>query len=101
MDIEETKKAAEVMRAYASDKPIEVRSTRYANSTWYPLAGSPSWDWTNYEYRVKREPRVIWATHDNYGRVFAAMTSPPSGGKDGRGNTYRRFVEDLEGSSYD
>lgn len=101
MDIEETKKAAEVMLAYASDKSIEVRSTKHANSVWYPLVGSPSWDWTNYEYRVKREPKVIWATHTASGALWACACTPPADRKDSMGNVYRRFVEDLEGTSYD
>lgn len=99
MNRDESKDAANVMLAYASGKPIQIRPLHSAK--WENVYTSPDWDWQRYEYRVRPEPKVIWAAHTEEGRLNAVFPSPPLSGKDSLGNTFRRFVEDLEGSQYD
>lgn len=55
MNKEETKKAAEVMLAWAEGKTIEV-STKGCNN-WTCLVLDPLWDWDGGDYRIKPEAR--------------------------------------------
>jgi hypothetical protein len=58
MNIEQTKKAIEVMQAFVDGKKIETKGPGEIHH-WYEI-GDPSWNWLTVEYRVKREPRVIY-----------------------------------------
>ena len=53
MNIEETKKAIEVMQAYVDGKKIEV--SEKSQEEYFP-AVLPSWDWWHLTYRIK-QPR--------------------------------------------
>lgn len=46
-----------VMQAYADGKEIQIRGSR--NEVWrdWVLPDAPTWDWHNYEYRIKPEPK--------------------------------------------
>ena len=54
MEREETRKAAEIMLAYADGKEIEFRG-RGSSRAWSPCE-CPSWHWPNVEYRIKERP---------------------------------------------
>jgi hypothetical protein len=54
VNIEETKKAIEVMQAFVDGKSIETRR-QIKQGAWLP-ASDPSWKWVEWEYRVKPEP---------------------------------------------
>lgn len=56
---EELKRRIEVMQACLDGRPIEVRSRYRYGSNWY-VAMDPNWDWTSFDYRIKREPREWW-----------------------------------------
>ena len=56
MTREETKKRIEVMQAYINGEKIEYRNI--ATKSGWRSVGIPCWDWFNYEYRVKPEPKV-------------------------------------------
>lgn len=71
MNIEETKKAIEVMQAYVDGKEIEVLVKSGTTTDWTNLKnfrGAPSWNWISNDYRVKRVPREIWVNeYEDYG----------------------------------
>ncbi len=109
MNRDESKAAADVMLAYASGKPIQIRrrigprlGLRQALEKWRDVYTSPSWSWEGFEYRIKPEPREVWlAISSNTGMVISAISALPAEGTTYEGYPYRRFVEDLEGSQYD
>ena len=53
MTIEEIKEAAKVMEAYANGKKIQYLDN---NNKWID-AHNPVFDWYNYDYRIKPEPK--------------------------------------------
>ena len=105
MNRDESKAAANVMLAYASGKPIQIRrrsTPQRAIEKWQDVYTSPSWSWEGFEYRIKPEPREVWlAISSNTGMVISAISALPAEGTTYEGYPYRRFVEDLEGSQYD
>lgn len=57
MNIEETKKAIEVMQAFVDGKEIEYRGN--GDCDWTKLS-IPAWDWSKYIYRIKpAEPKKV------------------------------------------
>ena len=55
MDRTETRKAAEIMLAYADGVEVECKDK---GSKWHGGRSCGVWDWNNYEYRIKpQEPR--------------------------------------------
>lgn len=56
MNIEETKKAIEVMQAFVDGKTVQVSAAAGWEST-----PTPCWSWDICEYRIKpAEPKNIW-----------------------------------------
>ena len=51
-----TKEMIEVMQAYDRGEQIERRDR--CGNNWF-LAPIPSWDWVQYEYRVKPKPKYV------------------------------------------
>ena len=100
MNIEETKKAIEVMQAYVDGKEIQDKSIGdYAYADWLTLQTEPTWDFSSVEYRVKPEPLECWVT------VFKdSMISTAHNSKEGalkiancdKGWTVRKFREVIE-----
>lgn len=76
MNIEETKKAIEVMQAFVDGKTIQHR-VRDTSGRYYPWDQlrmiAPVWNWWATEYRVKPEPKEIWV--NEYGQGFGAIHS--------------------------
>jgi hypothetical protein len=54
MNKEQTKKAIEVMQAYVDGKKI-VYKPYFEHAPWVILMDPPSWNWHQYDYRVKHE----------------------------------------------
>lgn len=50
-----------IVQAYLAGEQIEVRSL-LPSSDW-GTSNSPCWDFSNYQYRVKKEPREFWVVH--------------------------------------
>lgn len=46
-----------VMRAWTEGKPIEIK--KYDHTFWSKVS-EPAWNWADYDYRVKSEPKVIY-----------------------------------------
>lgn len=61
----DTKQMIEVMQAHMEGKAIESRAK---NTETWSSATSPSWDWFTREYRIKKEPVVIYAVPFSGGR---------------------------------
>ncbi len=53
-----------IMQAFADGKTIEYRN---ALERWEPIK-DPLWNWTNFDYRIKPEPKVIWVNEYPSGR---------------------------------
>jgi hypothetical protein len=51
-------KKIEVMQAFADGKQVEFRRSG-GNEEW-DIGDRVCWDWSTFEYRVKREPREWW-----------------------------------------
>lgn len=61
MNAEQTKAAAEVMLAHANGAKIQIRAT---GGRWHDFVGVvPVWNWQKFEYRVKKEPRTLYAVY--------------------------------------
>ena len=58
-DRDEVLRRASVMMAYADGKKLE-REWRPAIGQWTPETGQPTWDWTQYDWRVVPEPLRQW-----------------------------------------
>ncbi len=56
MNIEETKKAIEVMQAYCEGKQIEYRFNGYL---WKQSIVQPSWDWNSTDYRIAKQKKTV------------------------------------------
>lgn len=50
-----TEEKIEVMTAYTKGKPIE-RKMKHGEDIWADVIDNPSWNWLDYEYRIKSEP---------------------------------------------
>lgn len=51
-----TKEKIEVMQAFEDGKKIEYYRYDSYDNAWFPTE-NPTWDWLNYDYRVKEEPK--------------------------------------------
>lgn len=72
MDREDTKRAIEVMQAYADGEEIEFAAILVDGSRdkWKLLdACEPIWDWETTDYRVKKMPRMFTIIEDRSGRI--------------------------------
>ena len=59
-----TQEMIAVMQAYTDGKEIEFRQRCDVNKT-YKVIDLPSWDWDNYDYRVKETPEYVPFTFDD------------------------------------
>lgn len=55
--IHTTQEKIGIMTAHLEGKPIECRHKLMKD--WHGDA-NPAWDWANYEYRVKPQPKELW-----------------------------------------
>jgi hypothetical protein len=74
VNIEETKKAIEVMQAFVDGKEIQDRNRKFGGE-WYMTVvggglGGPMWSWSTTEYRVKPEPKEIWVNEYSDGSSY-------------------------------
>lgn len=61
MNIDETKKAIEVMQAYVDGAEIETQPQNKDVEDWVTLTTvKPSWNWKTEDYRIKPKPREFW-----------------------------------------
>jgi hypothetical protein len=60
--------AADVMAAAAAGHKIEIRSRRVGEREdgWHS-SSCPGWNWQDYEYRVKMEPKTLYVVRDKHG----------------------------------
>lgn len=93
MNAAETNAAILVMVAFAAGKAVQWKGKAPATA-WYD-ATSLTWDWDHFQYRVKPEPKRLWASVTNDGLVLAAISNKPS---PSFAHNYREFVEVMNGS---
>ena len=114
MNIEETKKAIEVMQAFVDGKDIQYRPIDASDWRVYRHTNPPArichvtWSWSDYDYRVKPEPLECWVTVYNdhlpstvhtskEGALKVATTVPgPAPPSVDKGWTVRKFREVIE-----
>lgn len=74
MTPEETIEAGKVMQEYGERKArgedVRVEEKPRTMSEWYFTDGEPSWNWSAYRFRIKREPREIEAAIAPDGNVL-------------------------------
>jgi len=93
--IEKTKKQIEVMQAFADGETVEFRASR--EGRWEKFGNLHGWDWILCDYRVKREPCVVYINRYEYG-----YGSPFNSTEDARNNQTKqclgviRLVEDMD-----
>ena len=81
-DQEKAKTIADVMLAFAAGKPIQARIRDRSEGYWGAVVG-PSWNWHDYEYRVKPpEPRTIWIVFSKDGQFVAMRATKEEASKD-------------------
>lgn len=102
MNIEETKKAIEVMQAFVDGKAVQVdynsdfsRNEDWTGTDW------PIWDWMKFKYRIKPvEPKEIWVNEcpgycsPAYETKAAALEDVSSFGYDRLAVHYREVIEE-------
>ena len=95
-----TKEKIEVMQAYEEGKTVFCQAVPgYAGHVTAYIKGKtddendqPAWNWENYRYWVKREPRVYWKIEYPDGNLsYPEYAERPSCG---RGRPVK-FVEDM------
>lgn len=74
MNREEARKAAEVMLAHADGKEIECR---ILDGGWVTKTHQ-SFNWQEYEYRVKPEPREFWVKLDPRDVIHTSKVLDPA-----------------------
>jgi hypothetical protein len=98
-----TEEKIEVMRAFEDGKPIECQHRLIPE--WRPDE-TPTWDWENYEYRVKSEPKELWvvvrgegqmneyrSTHRDWASAIAAVRIAEYNGIEASVKLYREVVK--------
>jgi hypothetical protein len=85
-----TKEMIEVMQAFEDGKGVEAKGR---NVGWV-LASNPIWDWRTFDYRIKPEPKVIYA--NEYDLCFWDVREHALKALGSREGKVMRFVEDLE-----
>jgi hypothetical protein len=60
MNRDDTRKAAEVMLAYADRAEVQFRG--HESSLWLDLLPNPGWNFEKFEYRIKPKPREGWVS---------------------------------------
>lgn len=86
-----------VLQAAMEGKPIQGRHC--GDRTWLDLDVSDvAWQFGNYEYRVKPEPRVIWVNFFSDGSGTAHVTEDLALSRDCDGDLRRpvKFIEVVE-----
>jgi len=58
----------EVMQAHLAGRKIESCFT-HNESNWRTHI-NPMWDWVNLDYRIAREPRVVWENEYTYAQLL-------------------------------
>ena len=94
MTPEQTKAAIEVMQAYVDGKTVEVSNSNVNN--WMEVAGtiSPVWNWDEFRYRIKPEPRTIWV--NEYGGSDVAHKTEEDAWDGARPQAVRTAVKYVE-----
>lgn len=54
---EDTVEMIKVMQAY--EDGVEIEWSSFLGGAWHS-AGNPTWDWSHYTYRIKKQPRDLW-----------------------------------------
>lgn len=67
---EQTEKMIEIMQAHVDGKAIQV----FTSCEWHELS-DPSWDFKNFEYRIKPTPLEKWVVVNNETNMVAATFS--------------------------
>jgi len=69
-----TKEMIEVMQAFEDGKEVQSRySESELGADWFE-ASDPCWDWDEFEYRIKPEPKEVWVNEYDGLRPVAYLT---------------------------
>lgn len=68
MNRDETIKAIEVMQAWVDGKTVQAMVC----GVWQDMPANVTWDWADYTFRIKPEPRVCWRLVSGDGTYGAA-----------------------------
>jgi hypothetical protein len=71
VNIEETKKAIEVMQAFVDGKTVQCSEPEGEAGYGWRAEKEPLWQWDNFRYRVKPEPKEIWVNEYSDGRKYS------------------------------
>lgn len=82
----------EVIQAHKEGKAIDGRLIGSGDDDWR-IDDEPTWDFSKWEYRVRPEPAVIYATIDSQGHVALSLQDQRS--LRACRSVIRRFVEDM------
>lgn len=91
MNIEETKKAIEVMQAFVDGKPCEWKFER--RGPWDRVR-RPTWNWCENDYRIKPEPKNIWV--NEYKDCMAVHESAEDANENAGNDAVRKAVHYRE-----
>jgi len=61
MNVERTKKCIEVMQAFVEGKEVEWRRKYQEHEQWKVINTAPTWNFTRFDYRIRKEPIEVWA----------------------------------------
>lgn len=76
-----TQEKIAVMQAFIEGKTIQVYYNRGPDPHWVDrdCGSSPSWNWFDYDYRIKREPREWWLVKGSGGLLLTAYPCKQNG----------------------
>ena len=91
-----------VMQGYRAGKKVEFRPI--SSKTWrgYEFSAGPSWDFSNFDYRLAPEPMVLWVNINSEGCLCGPFESEQEARTYSLSNYRReavRFVESPEDES--
>ena len=72
MTRDETREAAKIMTAWADGAEVEYKFRESCSDTWESFLATPTWNFVNYVYRIKRKETFIdWdALHEDIVAVY-------------------------------
>lgn len=86
-----------IMKAYTEGKSIQWKAIE--SNIWTDCRSSPSWDWSNHEFRVKSEPKEVWINTWPHGEIIwhdpesAKKQLEVPGNENGKTVHYREVIE--------
>lgn len=85
-----------VMQHFANGGKVEFKEIDFPNN--WRTTSMPAWNFALFEYRIKKEPRVVYVVFNRHGTYILCQNSEDSAKlicARNKGYTYSKFVEEI------